>query len=183
MRRILFCMMLSVVAFASCKKKHSNSVKDIKLKVTEINNKLGDYTARQVDDLTAKGGGGNITGYFRDEEVKKIHAERFTDKDRVFTEYYFDDGMLIFVLRQDYIYNKPNTYTEEVAKANHDSVWYDDKKTKLEISRYFLNDNILIKWVNADGIDVPVNSPHFQNVQSGLWAEAAILLKQLKEQG
>jgi hypothetical protein len=181
MNRILIYILLLVVGFTACKKKHENSIKDIKEKVNKINSKLADYTKRQVDDLTSREGG-NITGFYRDEEVKKIYAQHFGTTSRSFTEYYFDDGMLIYVLKQDYIYNRPNNYTEDVAKAKGDSVWYDDRKTRLAISRFFFNDNIMIKWVNSDKVDVPVNSPEFLEKQSSLWAETIILIKQLKEQ-
>lgn len=181
MNRILICFLLSLVSFTACKKKHEISVKEIKEKVVKINSKLNDYTKRQVDDLTSKEGG-QITGFYRDEEVKKIYAQRFGTTSRAFTEYYFDDGMLIYILKQEYIYNRPNNYTEEEAKAKGDSVWYDDRKTKLEVSRYFFNDNIMIKWVNADGANMPVNTPEFLDKQSAMWAETIILLKQLKEQ-
>ena len=180
MNRIIICFLLSLVCFTACKKKHEISVKEIKQTVVKINSKLNDYTKHQVDDLTSKEGG-DITGYYRDEEVKKIYAQRFGTNSRVFTEYYFDDGLLIYILKQEYLYNKPNNYTEAVAKAKGDSVWYDDRKTKLEVSRYFFNDNIMIKWVNSGGVDMPVNTPEFLEKQSSLWAETIILLKQLKE--
>lgn len=154
---------------------------DIKKNYTEINNKLKDYTRKQVDDITSPGGG-NITGYYRDEDIKKISSQHFSDTNRVFTDYYFDDGMLIFITEQNFVYNKPSTYTEEKALAQNDSVWYDDKKTRMEISRYYFNDNKLIKWLNPDNIDVAVNTTQFINRQSKLWAEAVVALKQLKEQ-
>lgn len=180
MNRIVFCFLLSLACFTACKKKHEISVKEIKEKVNKINGKLNDYTKEQVEDLTSKGGG-DITGFKRDEETKKIYAQRFGTDSRTFTEYYFDDGMLIYILKQEYIYNRPNNYTEEVAKAKGDSVWYDDKKTKLKVSRFFFNDNIMIKWVNSDGVDMPVNTPEFLDKQSTMWAETIILMKQLKE--
>jgi hypothetical protein len=91
--------------------------------------------------------------------------------------------MLIFVTRQEYIYNKPQYYTEEKAIENNDTVWYDDKKTVLQMSRFYFNKNKLIKWIDGanNGEDVAVNKPEFTNKESSLWAETVILLKQLKE--
>jgi len=154
---------------------------DIKKNYTKINGKLKDYTRKQVDDITSPGGGG-ITGYYQDDEIKKVIAQRFTDTNRVFTEYYYDDGMLIFVTEQNFVYNKPNTYTEEKALANNDSVWYDDKKTVMQISRFYFHKNKLIKWLDQDNSDVAVNSAKFIDKQPELWANAVVLLKQLKEQ-
>ena len=40
----------------------------------------------------------------------------------------------------------------------------------------------MIKWIDGDNIDVPVNKPDFINKQSAIWAETVILIKQLKEE-
>ncbi len=181
MRQLLVIFLLSFFCLSSCKKKQEDILADIKKNYTHINEKLKDYTRKQVDDLTTVNAG-SITGYYRDDEVKKITAERYTDSNRVFSEYYFDDGMLIMAVKQNFVYNKPTSYTEEKAKAYGDSVWYDDKKTRMEVSRFYFNKNKLIKWIDADNVDIAVNSNDFSTKQSELWAETVILIKELKEQ-
>lgn len=181
MRKILSLFLLLLICVFSCKKKEADVVADVKKKQQEINRKLKDYTQKHVDDITSPGGG-NITGYYRDDEIKKILAEHYTDTNRAFTEYYFDDGMLILVLKQNYIYNKPVFYTEEKAKAFHDSVWYDDKKTRLETSSFYFNKNKLVKWAGPGNKYIPANTTAFINEESELWAETVILIKELKEQ-
>ncbi len=79
-------------------------------------------------------------------------------------------------------YNRPDTLTEEKAKANHDSVWYDDKKTKMEITRFYLNKNKLVKWILPGGKEVSPVSAEFIDKEPMLWAEAALLIKELKEE-
>ncbi len=129
--------------------------------------------------------GDTITGYYRrDEEIRKIYYQNtFGEKSRIFSEYYFDDGMLIYLVKQEYIYNRPQSYTEELARSNNDSNWYDDKKTKLQVSKFYFDKNKLIKWIDGsnNNTDVPVNKPDFINKQSSVWAETVILIKQLKE--
>jgi hypothetical protein len=181
MNRLLTIFALLILGFSSCKRKQEDVLADIKKKNAEINNNLKEYTRKEVDDLTWKNGG-NITGYYRDKEIKKIEAAHFTDTNRVFAQYYFDDGMLIYALEQNFVYNKPVTYTEEIATGLGDSVWYDDKKTRLEADRYFFNKNKLIKWINHDNADMPVNDVEFINRESQVWANAAVALKELKEQ-
>lgn len=172
--------LLLCITFSSCKKKTEDILADIARKYSEINTKQKDLKSKRVDDITSAGGGA-ITGYYKDDEVKKIVSEHFTDSCRTFTEYYFDDGMLIFVLAQNYIYNCPMSYTEEVAKRNNDTVWYDDKKTRLETSRFYFSKNKLIKWADPEN-DIPEKSAEFIDKESELWAKAVILIKQLKEQ-
>jgi hypothetical protein len=182
-RSLIVVLLALLVTFSACKKKQEDIIADTKEKKEKIEQKLNDYTSKRVDDLTYKNkGAGTINGYFRDKEVKKIHAEHFTQNGRAFTDYYFDDGMLIYVLKQDYLYNRPNTYSEEVAKERGDSVWYDDKKTQLTINSYYFHKNKLIKWEGVDGNSQPVNTSDFAERESAIWAEAIILLKQVNDE-
>ncbi len=175
-------LLFLVIGFISCKdKKPADIVADVNAKYKKINDKLGDYTLKTVDDISHPGGG-TINGYYRDDEVKKMIGEHYSDTTRTFTEYYFDDGMLIYVKEQNFVYNRPITYTEEVAKAKGDSVWYDDKLTKMELSRFYFDDNKLIKWIDTDNTEVRNQLPEFIDKESELWARAVILLKQLKEE-
>ncbi len=180
-KNILYITLILITCLSACKKKQGDVVASA-LKISEeINKKLKDYTQKHVDDITSRASG-TITGYYRDDEVKKIYAEHFTDTCRTFTEYYFDEGYLIYILRQDFKYNRPARYTEEKAKANGDSVWYDDKKTRLEISKFYFGDNKLVKWISPDSKEVDSKSIQFINKESGLWAETIVLMKELKEQ-
>ncbi len=181
MNKALTILLLATALFTSCKKKPEDAVANAMKHYTEINNKQKDYTVKRVDDITSAAIG-TITGYYRDEEVKKIVSEYFTDTSRTFTEYYFDDGMLIFILKQSFVYNRPRTYTEEKARAQGDSVWYDDKKTRLDISRFFFANNKLVKWFGPDNKEVSNKSWAFTNKETTLWAETIVLIKELKEQ-
>jgi hypothetical protein len=181
MKKVLAILLMGIVCFSACKKKPENVIADILKHYDEINKKQKDYKLKHVDDITSSAGG-TITGYYRDEEVKKIVSEHFTDTCRTFTDYYFDDGMLILVIRQNFAYNKPISYTEERAKEKGDSIWYDDKKTKLTISRFYFSGNKLVKWVDGDGKEVSNKSIEFINKESLIWAETIILMKELKEQ-
>ena len=181
MIKYLFSVLLLVVFFSSCKKKPEDVVTDVNKTCEKINKRLKDNTSKRVDDLSSKAPG-SITGYYREAEVRKVYAEHYTDTNRVFDEYYFDDGMLIFVMEQNFKYNKPNTYTEERAKANNDSVWYDDKKTRLEVTRFYLNKNSLVKWTLPGNKEVLPSSSEFIEKEPMLWAEAALLIKELKEE-
>ena len=174
-------ILLFAVCFFSCKKKTEDVVKDATENCEKINKQLKDYTSKRVDDIGSRALGA-ITGYYRDEEVRKIIAEHYTDTNRVFDEYYFDDGMLIFVMEQNFIYNRPQSYTEEKAIANKDSVWYDDRKSRLEISRFYLHKNKLVKWILPGNKELPPATIEFINKESEIWAETLLLIKELKEQ-
>jgi hypothetical protein len=177
-----FALLLLLLCCATaCKRKPDDVVADDIKKVQKINDNINDYTLKQVDDLTAQMGG-SIAGYYKDKEVKKIAAENYFDTCRTFTDYYFDDGMLIYVVEQNYIYNKPASYTEEVAKAHNDSIWYDDTKTRVEVNRFYFGKNKMVRWIAPGKKEVPITLPEFTDTESALWGKSLILLKELKEQ-
>jgi hypothetical protein len=180
MKQFLSILFITVVCFSACKRKQEDVLASVRKHYAEINAKLKDYTPKHVDDISTPGGGA-INGYYRDDEIKKIAAEHYADSCRTFSEYYFDDGMLIFVVKQNFIYNKPISYTEEKAKALGDSVWYDDKKTRLEVSRYYFRENKMVKWIQGES-DMPVNTSEFIDKQSQILVEAVLYIKELKEQ-
>ncbi len=181
MSKYLSLFILLVIAFSSCKKKPEDVVASVTKNVASIDNKLNEYKAKSVDDITSKAKG-TLTGYYRENEVKKIYSEHFTDTSRIFAEYYFDDGMLIYIREQNFRYNCADTITEEKAKAKNDTVWYDDKKTKLEISRFYFNKNKLVKWIVPGNKEITPATAEFIDKESILWGETVILIKELKEQ-
>jgi len=176
----LSVFLLFIIFFSSCKKKEGDVIADIQKTSAEINKKLKKYTVKHTDDLTTRDGG-SITGYYRDDEAKKIYTEHFADNGRTFSEYYFDDGLMIQIVKQEFTYNRPRSYTEEKARKDNDSEWYDDKKTKMEIYHYYFSKNKLIKWTGNDNNVITVSSANFTDKESELWAETVILLKELKE--
>lgn len=181
MKNTFLIAFIALIALGSCQKKQENVLASIREKREEINANLKNYITRQVDDIVSKDRG-IIQGYYRDKEAKKISTQHFGREKRNFVEYYFDDGMLIYVVSQDFLYNKPNDYTEEVAAMKNDSVWYDDSKTRLEINKYYFSDNKLIKWTGPSDNDVPVNIAEFTQKEPEIIARALLALKQLKSE-
>ncbi len=181
MKRIFLLVFIAIVCGTACKKKEVDIVASITQKREKIDHKLKEYTLRKADDIVSAGHGA-ITGFFRDEEAKKVSTQFFGTEKRSFTDYYFDDGMLIYAESQDFIYNNSTTYTEELAREEHDSNWYDDSKTKLEINKYYFDDNKLIKWTGAKSTDVPSNIADFTKQEPLIIAHALVALKQLKEE-
>ncbi len=181
MNKLFTVLVLVFFAITSCKKKQADILSKIAKNTQQINSKLKEYTLKQADDIVSEDHG-VVMGYFRDEEAKKVSTQHFGTKSRSFTDYYFDNGMLIYVYSEEYVYNKPNTYTEEVARAANDSDWYDDKKTIMEINKYYFDDNKLIKWTGPSSSDVPVNIAEFTQREPTILAQALIALKQLDAQ-
>lgn len=181
---IIVALSLVVIGVAYWKNrpmKQADVIAAAKTARTTINKNLKNYSYREAQDMISKETG-SVTGYFDDEQPAKVSTQAFGETRRVFRDFYFDEGMLALVSEQVYTYNKPNTYTESVAKAAGDSVWYDDTKTVYTVNTYFFKDNKLIKWVGPDGKDVATNSPDFTKMDPELLSQAIYALSQLKQE-
>ncbi|GAA4469172.1 hypothetical protein GCM10023093_28130 [Nemorincola caseinilytica] len=177
---IITVMLLCGLVFAGCKKKKGDIVAYAMEERARIEKKLKEFSIRQADDVISKEKGALI-GYFDGDVPQKVSSQNFGSRSRTFRTYYFSDGMLILVEEQRYVYNMPVTYTEDVARAQGDSVWYDDSKTVLEKNYYYLDDNQLVKWIDEEGHDIPANNAEFVQMQPELLSQAIYALKQLEE--
>lgn len=180
MRRVLSFILVVAIA-VGCKKKPSEMITAARKVVADVDAHLHDYTYREIDDIVSKDHG-VIDGYFDGKEVKKLKTQYFGEKDRRFTAYYFGDGELKYVREEDYVYNKPNYYTQKIAEEAGDSVWYDDSKTKLGVSTYYFGDNKLIKWIAPGNRDMPANSEEFKQKETEVLARVVLALQQMKEE-
>ncbi len=180
MKHLLWIPIVALtVTVGGCKKKHGDMIAAIRAEKTAINDKLKDYELIETQDAISKEPGA-LLGYFDGKQPYKMSSQNFGEKRRVFRDFYFDDGMLILIEEQLYLYNKPNTYTEDVARAAGDSVWYDDSKTELVVNKYYFDDNKLVKWTTKNGRDIPTNSTEFKDTQTEMLKQAILTLKQLK---
>ena len=121
----------------------------------------------------------SLTGYFDGDNLKLVNESYFSDTDRVFTHYFIKSNGLIYVYREDFIYNRPVNYTEDSAKKNNDSVWYDDKKTVLKTSYYYFTEGKMLKWVDADHKTVPPNSKDYDAKRDELLGNFMLYFKML----
>jgi hypothetical protein len=82
--------------------------------------------------------GGELTAYFKGATLRKLSARFFGETGKALEEYYFVGNELIFVLRADTRYTKPNSGVV---------------KNKTE-QRFYFAGGKLIRWLNPDNKDV-----------------------------
>lgn len=92
---------------------------------------------RGLPDESAEGG--ELTGYFSDQSLRKLAAKFYGESGQALEEYYFWDGRLFFVLRVESRYDKPLS-----GKV----------KSKSEERFYFAN-GVLIRWLDSGKREVP----------------------------
>lgn len=140
MKKIVFFFVLvtfsAMTSFAQKNDKvKSEEIKTIKANFSRINSiknwtKIKDV---ETDDSTE---GGFINYYFLNDKLEKIVVRKFGESGQYLAEYYLLNNKLSFVFEQDITYNFPLYWKE-----------FDDKKSKIEESRYYFEDRKLIHFI------------------------------------
>lgn len=178
MRIIITYALFALLCISSCKEDDPG---DVIKEYKKISQHLSEYSHKTIDLTGITEIGGTMTGYFKDKSLKMVAVEVFADTGRNYTEFYFSDDNLLFVLREDFSYNRPYHYTEERARANNDTVWYDDKKTVMKTARYYFKDERMMKWVDERGRDISDDSREFAFEEKKMFSDAKRLQKMMKE--
>ena len=93
--------------------------------------------------------GGEMIAYFDGTAIVKIVANHFGEMGRASEEYYYSNGKLIFVYRKDYRYNRPMS----------------GKVVATRESRFYFQNDRLIRWINEDGKQVAPTTDEFKQQQ------------------
>ena len=81
--------------------------------------------------------GGELKGYFNNEELKKIVVSYYGEMGKLIEEYYFWNNNLFFVFTQDYLYNMPK-------------IMDGSKVEKIDENRYYFSEGKLIRWLDPN---------------------------------
>jgi hypothetical protein len=176
--RYIYCCLLLLVFALGCRI-NSGDMKDTMAKVVEIDTTLKKYTYLSFEG-TPDPERSKIRTYYEKDNPILIISEYFGDSGRVINRYYFNENEMIFVYREDYIYNRPIYYNEEMAKAAGDNEWYDDSKSIRLTNRFFFFDSKLDKWFDYDNKEVPKTDPRFKKKQTEIAGAAVLYLKMRK---
>ena len=112
-------------------------ISDIREKFGAINYNLNSYKKIKKDLMEELTEGGELEGYFKKEELKKIVTSYYGEMGKLIEEYYFWDNELFFVFTQDYSYNMP-------------MYMVGSKVDKIDENRYYIHNNKLIRWLNPN---------------------------------
>ncbi len=90
--------------------------------------------------------GGELTGYFEKDSIRKIVAIYAGEMGKSITEYYFKNNKLFFVFITDSLYDKPFYMTGY-------------KVNNVEENRYYFFNDTLIKWLGKSNKPIFVGLP------------------------
>jgi len=166
MRTILTAFLVLCCSAAFAQK--TDVVKNIKSKYEYIEKNISTFTKRTVDDYDASTEGGEINGYYKGGKLLLIVTCYYGEQGKSHTEYFFNNGALFFVLDETYSYNI-RFYDKD----------FDQRKTKLETSRFYFNDGNLIKWTR-EGKEIEQIDSEFHKEENRQLEEVKRAIKLLK---
>jgi hypothetical protein len=152
MKTILTILLIFVIS--TCKGQSINDrIMEIRTENSLINNDKD--LIKDSIDLVGESTEGGLLKTYKDSKgkLRKINAVYCGETGKVIEEYYVKNDKLIFVLNQQYVYNRPIYWDEKLAKENHDTVVFDYNKSKISESRYYFDDDEkLIQLIEKDRI-------------------------------
>jgi hypothetical protein len=141
MKRLLTILILTLSvssAFAGPRPQGDDAINSIRQHYGQINRSAGLYkkVKKALSGFSAEGG--ELVAYFHGPSIMKMVATYFGESGKASEEFYFWNGMLIFVLRTDFRYDKP--LSGKVARKTED--------------RFYFSNDKLIRWVDESGKEV-----------------------------
>lgn len=125
------------------------SIASIRQHYAQINRNAAKYKKVKKDLSGFSTEGGQMIAYFDGPNIMKIAATFYGESGKASEEYYYWDGKVIFVLRTDYRYNKPLS----------------GKVVKTTESRFYFNDDKLIRWIDESGKQAASDTSEYQEKQ------------------
>ncbi len=115
----------------------------------------------ELEDYSTEGGSAKA---YRDAggNIRLIRVELYGESGKVFEEYYYRNGLLIFAFYEHHRYNVPFNVSEEIAREMGIEQ-FNPKKTRISEDRYYFENGRMIKWLDEEKKDVPVQSKEFRD--------------------
>jgi len=123
------------------------TVRAIRQQYERINNRQRKYRQirKELSGFSAEGG--QLTAYFDGQAIAKIVATYFGEGGKTTEEFYYSAGKLVFVFRRESRYDRPLS----------------GKVVARKESRFYFQDDRLIKWIDEDGNSVPPTTNEFSD--------------------
>lgn len=132
------CLILfSLIACYSQEKSDSSEafIRKIRKEYARINSDSLKWRTVYKDIMGASTEGGDMTNYYFGKDEEKAVTNFLGEMGRARTEYYFEDGKLIFEFEIHKFYDRPMT----------------GKVVRTEENRYYFHNQSLIRWIGTKG--------------------------------
>lgn len=143
---------LSFMLFLICSSSIAqNQIQSIREHFKYVNDNISSMRIEKSKTFDESTDGAEITKYFNEERCVKIRLEYFGETGKLFREYYVSNDELLFVFDQEYNYNMPYYMDSVRAAQSGFDQWFDPSKTNLLESRFYFDNDKMIRWINPSG--------------------------------
>ena len=130
------CLLVGISPLAAGAPRQSQDpIESIRERYANINNKAATYRKVKKDLSGYSAEGGELVAYFHGPSIMKMVATFYGEMGRAMEEYYYWNGKLIFVLRQELRYDKPLSGKVVSKKEN----------------RFYFAGDRLVRWIDENG--------------------------------
>ena len=147
-RIALIALVLATFGFARAQT--ADPIEAIREHYAQINRSATSYKKVKKNLSGFSTEGGELVAYFHGPSVMKMVATFFGEMGKATEEYFYWNGKLIFVLRTDRTYDKPLS----------------GKVIKTAESRFYFNNDAMIRWLDEASKQVASDTKEFQDKQN-----------------
>lgn len=171
---------ISALLFAAASLAEDLGIVHIRKEYQAIRNALPQLKTETVE-LSGYSTEGGEAKAFRDGKgnIRLVKVELFFESGKVFEEFYYENGALIFVLYTKHRYNVPFFVTPETAKEIGGEA-FDPKKTTVTEDRYYFNKAKMIQWLDEKKNRVSPQGKEFKDAEKEILETSNEMLSQFK---
>jgi hypothetical protein len=126
-------------------------VKEITQKSNGIISNLKSFNQKTLDLPGESEEGGQAVGNYDQGILRMIDVNYFGETGKSETQYFFDNGELIYYVEKNHQYNRPIYWDKKTAEENNDSEIFDPEKTIVtEKEKYYFNQGKLIRLTGSN---------------------------------
>jgi hypothetical protein len=170
---VLFVGTRSVLAvllllFAASLPANDSAILEIRKEYKNIRDALPSLKKAELELSGYSAEGGRATAY-RDSRkvIRLIRVELYGESGKVFEDFYYRNGSLIFALYESHRYNVPFYVTPETAR-DAGGVAFDPKKTDITEDRYYFENGTMLRWIDENKQDVSTTSQEFKDSEQAI---------------
>ena len=156
------------LVFAGSLSADDSGILEIRREYKTIRDALPSLSKAELELSGYSAEGGRATAY-RDgrKNIRLIRVELYGESGKVFQEFYYRNGSLIFAFYESHRYNVPFYVTPEAAK-DAGGVAFDPKKTEITEDRYYFENGKLLRWIDENKKDVSTTSKEFKESEQAI---------------
>jgi len=157
-----------LMVFAGSLSANDSAILEIRKEYKNIRDALPSLKKAQLELSGYSAEGGRATAYSDSrKDIRLIRVELYGESGKMFEEFYYRNGSLIFAFYESHRYNVPFYVTPEVAK-DAGGVAFDPKKTEITEDRYYFENGRMLRWIDENKRDVGTTSQEFRDSEKAI---------------